>query len=75
MVTESYLRERRYEDHVERDGSSMTFVSQHRPLGSYITAFADAGFVLSALREFGGRPIPWLLVVRLEKARRPDAAQ
>jgi SAM-dependent methyltransferase len=75
MITQSYLRERRYEDHVERDGSSMTFDSQHRPLGSYITAFADAGFVLSALREFGRRPIPWLLVARLEKARRPDAAQ
>ena len=69
QFSEPYLRERRYEDHVERQGSSMTFVSQHRPLSTYITAFADAGLVLNALREFGNRPIPWLLVARLEKVR------
>jgi SAM-dependent methyltransferase len=69
QFSEPYLRERRYEDHVEREGSSMTFVSQHRPLSTYITAFADAGLVLNALREFGNRPIPWLLVARLEKMR------
>jgi hypothetical protein len=69
QFSEPYLRERRYEDHVEREGWSMTFVSQHRPLSTYITAFADAGLVLDALREFGSRPIPWLLVARLEKVR------
>jgi SAM-dependent methyltransferase len=69
QFSEPYLRERRYEDHVTRDGSSMTFVSQHRPLSTYITAFADAGLLLNALREFGNGPIPWLLVARLEKMR------
>ena len=69
QFSEPYLRERRYEDHVERDGLSMTFVSQHRPLSAYVPAFADAGFMLTALREFGNRPIPWLLVARLEKVR------
>ena len=69
MFSEPYLRERRYEDHVERDGLSMTFVSQHRPLGAYLTLFAHAGFMLTALREFGNRAIPWLLVARLEKVR------
>jgi SAM-dependent methyltransferase len=69
MLTEPYLRERRYEDHIERDGLSMTFVSQHRPLSAYVNALADAGFMMSALREFGRRPIPWLLVARFEKVR------
>ena len=44
VVSEPYLRERRYEDRVERDGIAMTFVSQHRPLSAYLNAFADAGF-------------------------------
>ena len=69
QLSEPYLRERRYEDHVEREGSSMIFVSQHRPFSAYVAAFADAGFMLTALREFGNRPIPWLLVARLEKMR------
>lgn len=69
MLTEPYLRERRYEDHIERDGLSMTFVSQHRPFSAYVNALADAGFMMSALREFGRRPIPWLLVARFEKVR------
>ena len=67
VVSESYLNERRVEDHVERDGLEMTFVSRHRPLSAYVSSFADAGFMISALREFGGKPIPWLLVTRGEK--------
>jgi SAM-dependent methyltransferase len=68
-LSEPYLRERRVQDHIERDGLEMTFVGVHRPLSTYITAFADAGFVLSALREFGEGLIPWLLVARVEKIR------
>jgi SAM-dependent methyltransferase len=68
-VTESYLRERRFEDRVERDGLAMTFVSAHRPLSAYMSAFAEGGLMLTALREFGTKPIPWLLVARLQKVR------
>jgi len=60
IVTAPYLTEGRFEDHVERDGLAMTFVSMHRPLSSYLSAFFSAGFVLEALREFGAKA-PWLL--------------
>lgn len=73
MVTAPYLNERRFEDHVERDGLAMTFVSMHRPLSRYLSAFFSAGFVVEALREFGAKPIPWLMVMRLKRlASRPD---
>jgi hypothetical protein len=45
----------------------MTFVSTHRPLSAYISAFVDSGLLLGGLREFGTKPIPWLLVARLER--------
>ncbi len=68
-VSEPYLRERRFEDRVERDGLAMTFVSAHRPISAYISALAEAGLMLTNLREFGTKPIPWLLVARFEKLR------
>ena len=37
----------------------------------YVSVFAAAGFMVTALREFGNRPIPWLLVARLEIVSRP----
>jgi SAM-dependent methyltransferase len=67
VLTTPYLQERRYEDHVERDGLAMTFVSVHRPLGAYLTVCFDAGLVMDAYRELGTRPIPWLLVMRFRK--------
>jgi len=67
LVTLPYLSARRYRDHVERDGLSMTFESLHRPLSAYMSSFASAGFVLDTLREFGAKPIPWLLVAHLTK--------
>jgi hypothetical protein len=45
----------------------MTFVSTHRPLSAYISAFVDSGLLLGGLREFGTKPIPWLLIARLER--------
>ncbi len=66
-VRDSYLRERVYEDRMERDGIAMTHVSMHRPLRTYFAAFASAGFVVRRLREFGVKPIPWLLCLELEK--------
>ena len=38
MVREPYLNERRFEDHVEREGREMTFVSAHRPVSAYVSA-------------------------------------
>jgi SAM-dependent methyltransferase len=67
VISGPYLSERRYVDRAERDGLAMRFVSMHRPLGAYLSACFEAGFVLSALREIGTKPIPWLLVARLEK--------
>jgi SAM-dependent methyltransferase len=67
VISEPYLSERRYVDRAARDGLEMTFVSMHRPLGAYLSACFDAGFVLSALSEFGNKPIPWLLTARFEK--------
>lgn len=65
-ISAPYLDERRFEDHVERDGLQMTFVSVHRPLSSYVAAFLASGFVIDALREFGAKSIPWLLTMRLK---------
>jgi SAM-dependent methyltransferase len=65
VVSQSYLAERRTEDHMEREGLAMTFSSMHRPLSRYLSAFFAAGFVVDALREFGAHPIPWLLTLRL----------
>jgi SAM-dependent methyltransferase len=62
-----YLEERGYEDRMERDGLAMTFVSVHRPLSAYVTAGAAAGLVMTTLREFGSKPIPWLLTAAFEK--------
>lgn len=59
--------ERRYEDHAERDGVTMTFVSAHRPLSAHVSALGGAGLAITAVREFGSREIPWLLVGRAVK--------
>jgi SAM-dependent methyltransferase len=61
-ITAPYLVERRYEDRAEREGVTMTFISVHRPLSTYVRALGNAGLALTAIREFGHRQIPWLLV-------------
>jgi SAM-dependent methyltransferase len=66
-VTQSYLESRQYTDRMEHDGLAMTFVSQHRPLSTYVNALADVGLLMRELREFGNKPIPWLLTARFEK--------
>jgi SAM-dependent methyltransferase len=71
VVSDSYLRERTFVDHAERDGLTMDFVSRHRPLGTYLNAFANAGLVLRTVVEIGKKPIPWLLVAGLEKPSSP----
>jgi len=51
VIRGSYLDVFRYADHVERDGLSMTFHSEHRPLEAYFEALSEAGFLVEALRE------------------------
>ena len=72
-VSRPYLRPRRYEDHIERDGLSMTFASMHRPLSAYSEALTENGLAITALREYGGRLVPWLLVMRAEKRTQASA--
>ena len=49
VIDGSWFERRALADTCERDGYTMTFHSQHRPLQAYIEALADAGF---------GRPQP-----------------
>lgn len=46
-----YLHAFRFADTVERDGLTMTFNSQHRPLEAYFIALETAGFLVETLRE------------------------
>ena len=48
-----YLQAFRYADTVERDGLTMTFHSQHRPLESYFMALEESGLLVETLREPG----------------------
>ena len=51
VIKGSYLGTFSYSDAVERDGLSVTFHSQHRPIESYFLALEEAGLVVEALRE------------------------
>lgn len=51
VIDGSYLKPQRYVDAVERDGLTMTFHGEHRPLQAYAEALADGGFVIERLRE------------------------
>jgi hypothetical protein len=75
VFRQRYLDERMTVDVVggsddDADGSTMTFVSMHRPLSRYVRALAAHGFAITAMHEFGPRRIPWLLVLRAEKLER-----
>jgi SAM-dependent methyltransferase len=51
VIDGSYLKPERYVDTVDRDGLTMTFHGEHRPLQAYTEALADGGFVIERLRE------------------------
>lgn len=51
VIRGSYLDSFRYSDEARRDGLSMTFESQHRPIAAYFDALGAAGFVVDTLRE------------------------
>ena len=51
VINGDYLQTFSYSDKVERDGLSMTFHSQHRPIQSYFLALEETGLLVEALRE------------------------
>jgi SAM-dependent methyltransferase len=51
IIDGDYLRPFHFSDTEERDGLTMTFHSQHRPICSYFSALEKAGFLVEALRE------------------------
>jgi SAM-dependent methyltransferase len=51
VIDGSYLKPERYVDAIDRDGLTMTFHGEHRPLQAYTEALAGAGFVIERLRE------------------------
>ncbi len=56
----------------------MARVSAHRPLSTYVAGLGGAGLAITAVREFGSREIPWLLVAEsssyLKSGARDDRA-
>jgi SAM-dependent methyltransferase len=53
VIKGDYLHAFPYADAAERDGLTMTFHSQHRPLQAYFSALEEAGFLVELLREPG----------------------
>jgi SAM-dependent methyltransferase len=51
VIKGEYLHAFRYADAVERNGLTITFNSQHRPMEDYFLALEKAGFLVEALRE------------------------
>lgn len=78
VIRGSYLASFRYSDEVKRDGLTMTFESQHRPISAYVDALAAAGLVVDALREpaTAGHEswsrLPLFLHLRARKAQKPS---
>ncbi len=66
VVAGSYLERSWYRDSFARDGLTMTFVSERRPIQSYVDALAHAGLVVERLRE---TDVPESGIVR-ERSRR-----
>jgi ubiquinone/menaquinone biosynthesis C-methylase UbiE len=54
VIDGSYLESRRREDEVTRDGLSIRFMFEHRPIDRYARALEDAGFVIERFREVTG---------------------
>jgi SAM-dependent methyltransferase len=53
VIDGSWFDRRALADTCERDGYTMTFHSQHRPLQAYTETLADAGFLIERIREVG----------------------
>ena len=77
VITGSWFERRRYSDAVARDGLTMTFHSEHRPLQAYVDAAVDAGLMIDRLNEINDpdpadawHRMPMFLHLR---ARKPEA--
>jgi ubiquinone/menaquinone biosynthesis C-methylase UbiE len=51
VIDESYTQPKRYVTERVREGLTMTYHGEHRPLQAYTDALTDAGFVINRLRE------------------------
>jgi RimJ/RimL family protein N-acetyltransferase/SAM-dependent methyltransferase len=51
VIDESYTQPKRYVTTRAREGLTMTYHGEHRPLQAYTEALTDAGFVINRLRE------------------------
>jgi SAM-dependent methyltransferase len=51
VISGSYLERRRYVDEIEREGLTMTFVSDHRSFADYVNPLLEAGLALDRVRE------------------------
>ncbi|NDL56227.1 class I SAM-dependent methyltransferase [Phytoactinopolyspora mesophila] len=51
VIDESYMQSKRYVSTRAREGLTMTYHGEHRPLQAYTEALSDAGFVINRLRE------------------------
>jgi ubiquinone/menaquinone biosynthesis C-methylase UbiE len=66
VIRGSYLQPFRYRDQMTREGYSVTFESEHRPIEWYFAALGAAGFLVESLRE---TPVPESAVTE-ERQRR-----
>ena len=66
VIRGSYLQPFRYRDQMTREGYSVTFESEHRPIEWYFAALEAAGFLVESLRE---TPVPESAVTE-ERQRR-----
>jgi SAM-dependent methyltransferase len=64
VIRDSYFGRRRFEAHFERNGLEITFRGWMYALEDYCRALADAGFVITHLRE----PVPSDQALRLQPA-------
>jgi SAM-dependent methyltransferase len=51
VVEGSYFERFRYADNLVRGGLEMTFVSEHRPIETYVNALGEAGLLVERVRE------------------------
>jgi SAM-dependent methyltransferase len=76
VIRDSYFERRRYVDRLEKDGLTMTFTSDHRPLEDWLRPLIELGFLLERVREIAGphsprwQRIPLFLHVRAVKPER-----
>ena len=51
VITDDWYDRHQYSDRCTRDGLTMTFHSEHRPVADYVDALAEAGLLIDRIRE------------------------